>query len=98
MVDLTGHAAGNGGHSQGKPTAHRDLLYSDPISYTINLTVCGNLVRHALCDSILIQQHWPMISGAEGTLTQKTYSKARGQPSSIVERNATSMFSSSKVS
>src|SRR5271166_1803176 len=31
MVDLNGHAAGNGGHSQGKPTAHRDLLYSDEI-------------------------------------------------------------------
>jgi hypothetical protein len=24
MVDLNGHEAGNGGHSQGKPTAHRD--------------------------------------------------------------------------
>jgi hypothetical protein len=29
MADLTGHAAGNGGHSQGTPTAHRALLYSD---------------------------------------------------------------------
>src|SRR5271166_2086613 len=33
MVDLNGHAAGNGGHSQGKPTAHRDLLYSDEIKW-----------------------------------------------------------------
>jgi hypothetical protein len=24
MVDLDGHEAGNGGPSQGKPTAHRD--------------------------------------------------------------------------
>jgi len=24
MVDLNGHEAGNGGHSQGKPTAYRD--------------------------------------------------------------------------
>ena len=24
MVDLNGHEAGNGGHGQGKPTAHRD--------------------------------------------------------------------------
>jgi hypothetical protein len=29
MADLNGHAAGNGGHSQGTPTAHRALLYSD---------------------------------------------------------------------
>jgi hypothetical protein len=33
MVDLTGHAAGNGGYSQGKPTAHRDLLYSERWRY-----------------------------------------------------------------
>jgi hypothetical protein len=24
MADLNGHEAGNGGHSQGKPTAYRD--------------------------------------------------------------------------
>ena len=29
MVDLYGHEPGNGGHSQGRPTAHRDLLYSE---------------------------------------------------------------------
>src|ERR1700676_1822255 len=29
MVDLNGHAAGNGGHSQGRPTAHRPLFYSE---------------------------------------------------------------------
>jgi hypothetical protein len=29
MVDLNGHEAGNGGHSQGRPSAHRDLLYSE---------------------------------------------------------------------
>ena len=28
-VDLNGHEAGNGGHSQGTPTASRDLLYSE---------------------------------------------------------------------
>ena len=28
-VDLNGHEAGNGGHSQGKPTASRILLYSE---------------------------------------------------------------------
>jgi hypothetical protein len=33
MADLTGHAAGNGGHSQGTPTAHRALLYSDISEY-----------------------------------------------------------------
>jgi hypothetical protein len=29
MVDLNGHEAGNGGHSQGTPTAHRPLFYSE---------------------------------------------------------------------
>jgi hypothetical protein len=29
MVDLCGHEAGNGGYSQGTPTAHRPLSYSD---------------------------------------------------------------------
>jgi hypothetical protein len=29
MVDLNGHEAGNGGSSQGTPTAHRHLSYSE---------------------------------------------------------------------
>ena len=29
MVDLNAHEAGNGGKSQGKPTAHGVLLYSE---------------------------------------------------------------------
>ena len=29
MVDLNGHAAGNGGYSQGTPTARRAFLYSE---------------------------------------------------------------------
>ena len=29
MVDLNGHEAGNGGHSQGRPTAYRPLFYSE---------------------------------------------------------------------
>ena len=29
MVNLHGHEAGNGGHRQGIPTAHRPLSYSD---------------------------------------------------------------------
>ena len=29
MVILNGHEAGNGGHSQRTPTAHRGLLYSE---------------------------------------------------------------------
>ena len=28
-VDLNGHEAGNGGYSQGRPTAHWVLLYSE---------------------------------------------------------------------
>ena len=29
MVDLNGHEAGNGGYSQGRPTARRAFLYSE---------------------------------------------------------------------
>ena len=29
MVDLNGHEAGNGGYSQGTPTAHWHLSYSE---------------------------------------------------------------------
>ena len=29
MVDLNGHEAGNGGHSQGTPKASRPLCYSE---------------------------------------------------------------------
>jgi hypothetical protein len=29
LVDLNGHEAGNGGYSQGMPTAPRTLLYSE---------------------------------------------------------------------
>ena len=29
MVDLNGHETGNGGYSQGRPTARRVLLYSE---------------------------------------------------------------------
>jgi hypothetical protein len=36
MVDLNGHEAGNGGHSQGKPTAYRDLLYSERWGFYAN--------------------------------------------------------------
>jgi hypothetical protein len=34
MVNLTGHEAGNGGHSQGTPTAHRAFLYSEALIWT----------------------------------------------------------------
>jgi hypothetical protein len=34
MVDLNGHEAGNGGYSQGSPTARRVLLYSERSSVT----------------------------------------------------------------
>lgn len=37
MVDLYGHEPGNGGHSQGRPTAHRDLLYSERRLLTFNV-------------------------------------------------------------
>ena len=38
MVDLNGHEAGNGGYSQGRPTARRALLYSErcPVSRAVH--------------------------------------------------------------
>jgi hypothetical protein len=38
MVDLNGHEAGNGGYSQGRPTARRVLLYSERCPVTLRLT------------------------------------------------------------
>jgi len=54
-VELNGHDAGNVGHGQGKPTACRDLLYSEP--QFILLAVAKNRItqgsttvqRHAAC-------------------------------------------------
>jgi hypothetical protein len=43
MVDLNGHDAGNGGYSQGRPTTHRDLLYSE---------------RWRFCNSYLLKNPW----------------------------------------
>jgi hypothetical protein len=45
-VDLIGHEAGNGGYSQGTPTAHRPLFYSErcPISVNQDLDNWGDNV------------------------------------------------------
>ena len=54
MADLNGHAAGNGGHSQGTPTAHRALLYSDIDANAVYQDLDfvwdspGNIIRHWL--------------------------------------------------
>ncbi len=43
MVDLNGHEAGNGGHSQGKPYSLSGLLYSergDIATTANNLALC----------------------------------------------------------
>ncbi len=55
MVELNGHEAGNGGHSQGRPTAHRDLLYSERWGYfNNNLFVVATTPRLTLtCPRIL---------------------------------------------
>ena len=44
MVDLNGHEAGNGGHSQGKPKAYRDSSTRRDACFR-QLTVPGNRVR-----------------------------------------------------
>ena len=41
MVDLNGHEAGNGGYSQGTPTAHRLLSYSERC--LVNAAVIGKV-------------------------------------------------------
>jgi hypothetical protein len=48
MVDLNGHEAGNGGYSQGTPTAHRPLSYSE--RWTINASTLSEVVRQLRLD------------------------------------------------
>jgi hypothetical protein len=43
MADLNGHAAGNGGHSQGTLTAHRVLLYSELDGLPTSQELCDQL-------------------------------------------------------
>jgi len=43
MVDLNGHEAGNGGYSQGRPTARRVLLYSERWTYKSYKWSCREL-------------------------------------------------------
>ena len=49
MVDLNGHEAGNGGYSQGTPTAHRALFYSDIDGNAVNrdLSCKGGSFAHS---------------------------------------------------
>ena len=42
-VDLSEHAAGNGGYSQGTPTEHRPLLLGEMFGYSANVN-CGKSV------------------------------------------------------
>ena len=37
MVDVNGHEAGNGGYSQGSPTARQVLLYSERCLVTVEV-------------------------------------------------------------
>jgi hypothetical protein len=58
MVDLNGHEAGNGGHSQGKPTAYRTPLLGETPGFVNNplfspsfgfpVVDCFRLARHPL--------------------------------------------------
>ena len=55
MVDLNGHEAGNGGYSQGRPTARRALLYSERCPVTRTYQACSDYFRFArdtsaICD------------------------------------------------
>src|SRR5664280_1266449 len=50
MVNLNGHEAGNGGHSQRTPKAHRGLLYSESDVYKRQLRISARAIdagRHA---------------------------------------------------
>jgi len=44
MVDLNGHEAGNGGYSQGTPTAHRPLFYSERCHTTFSVISVPQIV------------------------------------------------------
>jgi hypothetical protein len=55
MFDLHGHEAGNGGYSQGRPTARRILLYSErcPIFRVVHL----GLHTPAICLDTTVFEH-----------------------------------------
>jgi hypothetical protein len=51
MVDLNGHKAGNGGHSQGKPTAyrdsstHREAMLRQLVTVVVKLSIVSSKLR-----------------------------------------------------
>ena len=64
MVDLNGHEAGNGGHSQGTPKAHRPLSYSErlPVTQRQSRQIRASLPRvsytsHSVSPRILVGHH-----------------------------------------
>jgi hypothetical protein len=70
MADLNGHATGNGGHSQGTPTAHRALLYSDTDGYAVNRDL-ALFVENRIWFSFIVDYFWnhlPILSRKHGNL------------------------------
>jgi hypothetical protein len=59
MVDLHGHEAGNGGHSQGKPTAYRDSsTRRDGVTSPIHSRVLEQYQNHALSEGAWAMGGW----------------------------------------
>src|SRR5437879_2654330 len=84
MVDLNGHEAGNGGNSQGRPTAHRDLLYSERDAIfrqlSIGLLKCSAMEPSLLCPDcqrlereyqLTIAEIYSVVGGRFKTLREK---------------------------
>jgi hypothetical protein len=70
MVNLNGHEAGNGGYSQGTPTARRAFLYSETAGKLAAMHPSGNVVWHRVVDRLplLTNSAFPAFFGAVPTI------------------------------
>ena len=57
MVDLNGHEAGNGGHSQGTPPALRPLFYSERWLFLAESHLTQRLFGGARCEGLRRSHH-----------------------------------------
>ena len=75
MVDLNGHEAGNGGHSQGNPTAYRDSSTRRDVLNRVSDNVGGvkqfsSTLQHALVE----ERHFALVEAVAFALPTKARS------------------------
>src|SRR5271157_2370675 len=85
MVNLNGHAAGNGGHSQRTPKAHRGLLYSEGVNLLCTKTGEDDYVPHfqqrrAGSSANLDSNDWNYLDCSSGFVSGGSSSDLESQP------------------